>query len=133
MELCVPWGEAFPVAARLSEMGMPVFCLNYRVAGKEPLFPKPMEDLSAAYRFLKDHEDQFDIDARHYAVGGFSAGGHLAACWGLKGTGICEIRISGCRNPHAGLSIDLRMENHPSASGTASADHACRIFWNRLF
>ena len=25
-------GEAFPVAARLSEMGMPVFCLNYRVA-----------------------------------------------------------------------------------------------------
>lgn len=77
-------GEAFPVAARLSEMGMPVFCLNYRVAGKEPLFPKPMEDLSAAYRFLKDHEDQFDIDARHYAVGGFSAGGHLAACWGLR-------------------------------------------------
>ena len=28
-------GEAFPVAARLSEMGMPVFCLNYRVAGKD--------------------------------------------------------------------------------------------------
>lgn len=83
-------GEAFPVAARLSEMGMPVFCLNYRVAGKEPLFPKPMEDLSAAYRFLKDHEVQFDIDARHYAVGGFSAGGHLAACWGVKGLGYAK-------------------------------------------
>ena len=30
------------------------------------------------------------VDARHYAVGGFSAGGHLAACWGLKGLGYAK-------------------------------------------
>lgn len=83
-------GEAFPVAARLSEKGIPVFCLNYRVAGKEPLFPKPMEDLAAAYKFLRNREEQFDIDAKHYAVGGFSAGGHLAASWGLKEFGYAK-------------------------------------------
>ena len=49
-----------------------------------------MEDLSAAYRFLKDHEDQFDIDARHYAVGGFSAGGTSGCLLGVKGLGYAK-------------------------------------------
>lgn len=79
--------EAFPIAAKLSEFGLTVFCLNYRVAGDEALFPKPMEDLAAAYAFLKENEKMFDIDTEHYAVGGFSAGGHLAASWGIKELG----------------------------------------------
>lgn len=79
--------EAFPVAARMREHGIDVFCLNYRVAGTEPLFPKPMEDLAAAYSYLKRNEEKLGISMRGYAVGGFSAGGHLAACWGTKTLG----------------------------------------------
>lgn len=79
--------ESFPVAAKFSEAGYSVFCLNYRVAGAKALFPKPMEDLAAAYRFLRENEKRFEIDLNHYAVGGFSAGGHLAACWGTKELG----------------------------------------------
>ena len=78
--------EAFPVAAKLNEMGITVFCLNYRV-GPPELMPKPMEDLAAAYRFISKHAHIFKVDAKHYAVGGFSAGGHLAGAWGTKDLG----------------------------------------------
>lgn len=39
--------ESFPVAAKLNELGVTVFCLNYRV-GAPKVFPKPMQDLAAA-------------------------------------------------------------------------------------
>lgn len=79
--------ESFPVAARMRELGINVFCLNYRVAGNGALFPKPMEDLAAAYAFLKRNEEAMGIRMEDYAVGGFSAGGHLAACWGTAELG----------------------------------------------
>lgn len=79
--------ESFPVAARLRELGVNAFCLNYRVAGAEPLFPKPMEDMAAAIRFLKKNERTLGISMDRYAVGGFSAGGHLASSWGTKELG----------------------------------------------
>ena len=75
--------EAFPVAARLNEMGFSVFCLNYRVGGPH-LMPKPMDDLGAAFKCIAAHAEEWKVDMDHYAVCGFSAGGHLAGCWGLK-------------------------------------------------
>lgn len=78
--------ESFPVAAKLNELGITVFCLNYRVGGPK-LFPKPMDDLAAAYGFLAENADELCIEADNYAVGGFSAGGHLAASWGTKSIG----------------------------------------------
>lgn len=78
--------EAFPVAAKLNEFGISVFCLNYRV-GIPNLLPKPMEDLAAAYRYICLHAGEFPVDPSRYAVGGFSAGGHLAAAWGTKHLG----------------------------------------------
>ena len=78
--------EAMPVAAKLNDMGITAFCLNYR-AGQRGLLPKPLEDLAAAYRFLAAHKARFWIEPEHYAVGGFSAGGHAAACWGTKCVG----------------------------------------------
>ena len=78
--------ESFPVAARLNELGITVFCLNYRV-GAPKLFPKPMEDLAAAYAFIQEHSEEFEMNPLHYGVGGFSAGGHLAASWGTESLG----------------------------------------------
>lgn len=100
-------GEAFPVAAKMRELGIDVFCLNYRVAGKGTLFPKPMEDLAAAYAFLKKSEKELGICMKDYAVGGFSAGGHLAACWGTKELGY---RKYGYEKPKA-LLLDYPLIN----------------------
>lgn len=96
--------ESFPVAARLSELGITVFCLNYRVAGGETLFPKPMEDLGAAYKYIESRADDFSIDLDRYIVGGFSAGGHLAACWGTRKLGYVNY---GARKP------DMLMLDYP--------------------
>lgn len=84
------FGEAFPVAGRLNELGYTVFCLNYRVndiVNKSPLFPQPMEDYAAAYGFIEAHCKEFGVDPSNYCIGGFSAGGHLAAMWGVAKSG----------------------------------------------
>lgn len=103
--------ESFPVAAKMSELGINVFCLNYRVAGsvagKGALFPKPMEDMAAAYAFLQRNEKELGICMKDYAVGGFSAGGHLAACWGTKKLGY---RKYGYEKPKA-LLLDYPLIN----------------------
>lgn len=83
--------EALPVAARLNEMGFSCFCLNYRIAGQvdlaDGLMPKPLNDLAAAWRLIKNREEEFHINAEQYIVGGFSAGGHIAALWGTEKKG----------------------------------------------
>lgn len=86
--------ESFPVAARLAELGVDAFCLNYRVADGKALFPRPMEDMGAACQFLMQHQDTLGINMEHYAVGGFSAGGHLAACWGTPELGYAAYQVS---------------------------------------
>ena len=132
--------EAFPVAAKLSELGFSVFCLNYRVAGTEPLFPKPMEDLAAAYAFLKKHENEFEIDTDHYAVGGFSAGGHLAASWGLPELGYKkynypapELLLLGYPLLSVWRTLQLLPENYQKAMlnaylGTDHSEKTCKPY-----
>lgn len=77
--------ESMPVAARLNDLGVTAFSLNYRTATEESmkvgLIPKPLEDVARAIRFMKE---RFSIDPDKLIVGGFSAGGHLAGLWGAK-------------------------------------------------
>lgn len=92
--------EALPVAAKLNELGMDCFCLNYRTATAvdflKGLMPKPMDDLAAAWRFIRENEARFGVNAEKYIAGGFSAGGHLAAMWGTVHRGA---RSYGVPNP----------------------------------
>ena len=77
--------ESMPVAARLNELGMDAYSLNYRTADAQlmmtGLMPAPLEDVAQALRFMKE---QFGVDLNDTIVGGFSAGGNLAALWGAK-------------------------------------------------
>lgn len=90
-------GEALPVAAKLNALGMDCFCLNYRTARPESfvngLLPRPMDDLAAALRFIKDHETEWNMTADNYIVGGFSAGGHLCAMWGTPHMGFAKYNL----------------------------------------
>lgn len=49
--------------------------------------PQPLEDLAAAWRYIRGHADEFGVDPQDYAVSGFSAGGHTAALWGTENLG----------------------------------------------
>ncbi len=89
--------ESLPVAAKLNELGMDCFCLNYRTATKSSflkgLMPKPLDDLAAAWRYIKKNEAAFGVNAENYIAGGFSAGGHLAAMWGTPHRGARSYEI----------------------------------------
>ena len=84
--------EGFPVAGRLAELGYPTFVLEYRV-GMPPILPNAIDDLAAAVRYIKAHADHFRTGSS-YVVGGFSAGGHLAALWGTDTVGFSKYGLA---------------------------------------
>ncbi len=80
--------EGFPVAAKLNEMGINAFVLNYRT--KLNCFQNALEDMHTALRYIIDKADGLGISTEGYAVMGFSAGGHLASMMGTDTYGcIC--------------------------------------------
>lgn len=62
----------------LAEKGYVVAAVEYRVAPTVK-FPAPLEDIKAALRFLRAHQDQYGIDPQRVGVVGGSAGGYLTA------------------------------------------------------
>ncbi|WP_221029063.1 alpha/beta hydrolase fold domain-containing protein [Actomonas aquatica] len=64
--------------------GYAVASLNYRLS-QHATFPAQIEDCKAAIRWLRAHAADYGIDPDHVAVGGSSAGGHLAALVGTSG------------------------------------------------
>lgn len=85
--------EGYPLAKKLNEMGYAVFVLSYR-AGKNALFPQPLEDVAAAIRFITQHASEFQVDTEGYCLIGFSAGAHLAGCFGLKEIGYSKYNVA---------------------------------------
>ena len=67
--------------------------IEYRLTDEAP-FPAQIEDCKCAIRYLRAHADKYQIDPDRIAVGGASAGGHLAALVGTSG-GIDELEGSG--------------------------------------
>ena len=75
--------EAFPIAAKLNEMGYHAFVLEYR-SGADARFPAPMEDLAQAIRFILKNAPSFGVLPENYAVCGMSAGAHLVGTLASK-------------------------------------------------
>lgn len=75
--------EGNPVAEYFQEQGVNAFVLRYRV--KEfAHYPGPLEDIAHA---LKDIKEQYKLSLDNYAICGFSAGGHMAALFGVEDIG----------------------------------------------
>ena len=106
--------ESLPVAAKLNEMGIACFCLNYRTAVQESftsgLMPKPLDDLAAAWRFIKSNQEHFGVNAEDYLAGGFSAGGHTTALWGTTHLGFRKYEIPAPKMLLLGYPL-ITMEN----------------------
>lgn len=73
--------EAEPVAKEFLAANYHVFILYYSVGEKASGF-QPLLQLASAMAHIRRHAKQWHVDPNHIAVGGFSAGGHLAASLG---------------------------------------------------
>ncbi|MDH5505651.1 MAG: alpha/beta hydrolase [Anaerolineae bacterium] len=74
-------GIAQSYAEPLQQAGFLVAAVNYRLS-PEFIFPAHLEDAKCAVRYLRAHAADYNLDADHIGVLGFSAGGHLAALLG---------------------------------------------------
>ena len=75
--------EGFPTCKEINDLGYHIFTLNYR-ASADAKAPNPIEDMAVAVRYILEHAEELNVDPENYAVGGFSAGGHLAASFGTE-------------------------------------------------
>lgn len=75
--------EGEPVAKYFQSQGINAFVLRYRVKEKA-FYPNPIEDIVHA---LTDIKDNYKLSLDNYALCGFSAGGHMAALFGVKEIG----------------------------------------------
>jgi acetyl esterase/lipase len=71
--------EAEPLALRFAGEGYSVFVLEYPVGEEGVEYPKALRSLALSLRYVRENAPQFYINPKQIAVGGFSAGGHVAA------------------------------------------------------
>ncbi len=75
-----------PQAEHLAKRGMVAICAQYRTRKSHSVPPNVcLEDAKSAIRYVKTNTEKLGIDPNRIAVGGGSAGGHLAAA-----TTFCE-------------------------------------------
>ncbi len=73
-----------PSVAYLVNEGFAVASIQYRFS-QHGIWPAQSYDGKAAIRFLRAHAAEYNLDPDHFGVGGYSAGGHLAAFLGTSG------------------------------------------------
>src|SRR5271163_4692110 len=73
-----------PDISGLRKSGFAVASINYRLL-PEAVFPAQIEDCKSAISWLRANAHAYDLDPEHFAVWGYSAGGHLAALVGTTG------------------------------------------------
>lgn len=74
--------EGEPIALSLISKGFQSFVLNYSV-GEHAVYPAPLVDVSMAVCHVKENSREYNVDPDKIFVLGFSAGGHLAAAYGV--------------------------------------------------
>jgi len=74
--------EGEPVAMQFLAAGYHAAVLRYDIAEQGVEFPQHLMELAASVAYLRKHAAEFGIIENQILVGGFSAGGHLAASLG---------------------------------------------------
>jgi acetyl esterase/lipase len=69
--------------AEIISKGFALASIDYRFS-TQAVFPAQIQDCNRAISFLYDNAHKYGFDREHFAVMGFSAGGHLASMVGLS-------------------------------------------------
>ncbi len=73
--------EGEPIALEFLSYGYQCFVLHYSTCStSNESYPAQLVQAALAMQYIKDHADEYKIDAEQVFVIGFSAGGHLAGC-----------------------------------------------------
>ncbi len=113
--------------------GYAVVSINYRLSG-ESKFPKQINDVKAAIRWIRANSAKYHLDPNRIAVWGGSAGGNLSALAGTSG-GVKELEDLTLGNPEYSSNVQavvdwfgpinfLQMDEQFTASGKGSANHS---------
>lgn len=78
-----------PIFLRLTSEGYAAASIDYRLEGLNS-HPKQIHDFKGAVRWLRSQSEKYGYDTTRIAVGGGSAGGHLALLLGLS-SGVKEL------------------------------------------
>lgn len=82
--------EGEGVALKFLSEGICAFILNYHVAPVR--FPVSLCEALLALQYIREHSEEWNIDAENISVLGFSAGGHLAASVGVHWNKDCILK-----------------------------------------
>lgn len=69
--------EGEPVALTFNQLGYNAFVLPYSV-GDYSEWPNPLDEVSRAIAYVRDHAEQYQVDPNKIVLAGFSAGANLA-------------------------------------------------------
>ena len=74
--------EAEMIALKLNSFGYHAVVLRYSVA-PDAQYPTALTELASVIAMLRKNAEEWNIDTEQILVQGFSAGGHLAASYGM--------------------------------------------------
>ena len=73
--------EAEPIALQFNSMGYQAAVLRYSCA--PAVYPTALCEVAQSVKLIREHAEDWSVDAEKIIVMGFSAGGHLAASYGV--------------------------------------------------
>lgn len=73
--------EAEPIALQFNSMGYQAAVLRYSCA--LAVYPTALCELAQSVKLIREHAEEWSVNAEKIIVMGFSAGGHLAASYGV--------------------------------------------------
>jgi pectinesterase len=126
--------QHYPLAQRLAALGYVCITPGYRLS-TEALYPAAVYDLKSALRWIHANAKKYNIDTTKIAVGGFSAGGQLAA---LLGTTIydaafegkeCNVKYSSAVQAIVDLDGTLSFVHPESGEGDDSKKTSAATYW----
>ena len=74
--------EGEPIAIEFNRLGYHAIVLHYSIA--PAVYPTALIELARTVSLVHKHADEWKVDAEKIFVSGFSAGGHLAASYGVN-------------------------------------------------
>ena len=73
--------ESEPIALQFNSMGYQAAVLRYSCA--PAVYPTALCEVAQSVKLIREHAEDWNVDAEKIIVMGFSAGGHLAASYGV--------------------------------------------------